>query len=94
MKNPQDIKVLLVEDDYLAGEMIKEILSNIGYIVLDRATDGSQAVEMMKNQALCHPGLLCDGRGWCGGKAPLCKKLGCRLQNSFFPAHRSSPWQL
>jgi AmiR/NasT family two-component response regulator len=49
MKNPQDIKVLLVEDDYLAGEMIKEILHDIGYIVLDRAVDGSQAVEMMKN---------------------------------------------
>lgn len=47
MKNPQDITVLLVEDDYLAGEMIKEILNEIGYTVLDRAMDGSQAVEMM-----------------------------------------------
>jgi len=49
MKNPQDISVLLVEDDYLAGEMIKEILNEIGYTVLDRAVDGSQAVEMIAN---------------------------------------------
>jgi AmiR/NasT family two-component response regulator len=47
MKNPQTINVLLVEDDYLAGEMIKEILHQIGYTVLGRAADGSQAVEMM-----------------------------------------------
>lgn len=51
MKHPQDISVLLVEDDYLAGEMIKEILNEIGYTVLDRATDGSQAVDMMNNFA-------------------------------------------
>ena len=51
MKNPQDISVLLVEDDYLAGEMIREILYESGYTVLDRATDGSQAVEMMNNLA-------------------------------------------
>jgi len=49
MKNPQDIRVLLVEDDYLAGEMIKEILHESGYTVLDRAMDGSQAVEMMND---------------------------------------------
>jgi AmiR/NasT family two-component response regulator len=51
MKHPQDIRVLLVEDDYLAGEMIKEILAETGYSVLGRATDGSQAVEMMNNFA-------------------------------------------
>ena len=51
MKNPQNINVLLVEDDYLAGEMIREILHEIGYTVLDRVTDGSQAVEMMTDLA-------------------------------------------
>lgn len=51
MKNPQNIRVLLVEDDYLAGEMVKEILNEVGYTVLERATDGSQAVEMMNDFA-------------------------------------------
>jgi AmiR/NasT family two-component response regulator len=49
MKSPRDIKVLLVEDDYLAGEMIREILSEVGYNILDRAIDGVQAVEMLTN---------------------------------------------
>lgn len=51
MRNPQDISVLLVEDDYLAGEMVREILLEIGCHVLDRAADGSQAVEMITNLA-------------------------------------------
>ncbi len=51
MKNPQDISVLLVEDDYLAGEMVREILLEIGCHVLDRASDGSQAVEVITNLA-------------------------------------------
>jgi AmiR/NasT family two-component response regulator len=46
MKTPQEIKVLLAEDDYLAGEMIKGILNEIGYTVVGRAIDGVQAVEM------------------------------------------------
>jgi AmiR/NasT family two-component response regulator len=51
MKDPQDISVLLVEDDYLAGEMIREILNEIGCNVMERAMDGSQAVQMIKDLA-------------------------------------------
>ncbi len=51
MKKPQNIKVLLVEDDYLAGEMIAQILSEGGYTVLDRVSDGTQAIERLTNCA-------------------------------------------
>jgi AmiR/NasT family two-component response regulator len=47
MKRPQAVRVLLVEDDYLAGEMIKEILYEMGYEVVGRATDGANALEMI-----------------------------------------------
>ncbi len=47
MKSPQDIRVLIAEDDYLVGEMIKEIFEEeIGYTIVGKATDGQQAVEM------------------------------------------------
>ncbi len=43
----QDIRVLIAEDDYLVGEMIKEIFEEeIGYTIVGKATDGQQAVEM------------------------------------------------
>ena len=46
MRNQQNVRVLIVEDDYLAGEMIKEMLREIGYTVVGRAMDGLQAIEM------------------------------------------------
>jgi two-component system cell cycle sensor histidine kinase/response regulator CckA len=46
MKDPQYVRVLIAEDDYLAGETIKEILKEIGYTVVGVAVDGQQAVEM------------------------------------------------
>jgi signal transduction histidine kinase len=47
MKNPRDIRVLIAEDDYLVGEMIKEIFEEeIGYTIVGKAADGQQAVEM------------------------------------------------
>jgi AmiR/NasT family two-component response regulator len=46
MKDQQDIRVLIAEDDYLAGEMIKQMLREIGYTVVGKAMDGLQVVEM------------------------------------------------
>jgi AmiR/NasT family two-component response regulator len=46
MKSPQDTHVLIVEDDYLAGEMIQEMIKEIGYTVVGKAMDGKQAVDM------------------------------------------------
>jgi AmiR/NasT family two-component response regulator len=46
MRNQQNVRVLIVEDDYLASEMIKEMLREIGYTVVGRAMDGLQAIEM------------------------------------------------
>lgn len=42
----KEIRVLLVEDQFLVGEMIAELVSEIGYKVIGRATDGQQAVEL------------------------------------------------
>ena len=46
MKDRQDIRVLIAEDDYLAAEMINQLLGRLGYTVVGRAVDGQQAVEM------------------------------------------------
>ncbi|MGD9100415.1 MAG: response regulator [Anaerolineae bacterium] len=47
MKDRQNIRVLIAEDDYLVGEMIKEMFEEAGnYTVVGKATDGLQAVEM------------------------------------------------
>jgi len=46
MRDPHDIRVLVAEDDYLARQMIKETLREIGYTVVGKAVDGRQAVEM------------------------------------------------
>jgi two-component system sensor histidine kinase/response regulator len=47
MKGRQNIRVLIAEDDYLVGEMIKEMFEEAGnYTVVGKATDGLQAVEM------------------------------------------------
>jgi len=47
MSNRENVRVLIAEDDYLASEMIKEALKEIGYIVVGRAVDGQQAIEMI-----------------------------------------------
>ncbi|MBN1995073.1 MAG: response regulator [Anaerolineae bacterium] len=53
MRNQQNnnIRVLIAEDDFLAGEMIKEMLREVGYTVVGRALDGAQAVEMVAQLA-------------------------------------------
>ncbi len=42
----REIRVLLVEDQFLVGEMIAELVSEVGYKVIGRAMDGQQAVEL------------------------------------------------
>ncbi|MCP4537649.1 MAG: PAS domain S-box protein [Chloroflexi bacterium] len=44
-----DIRVLIVEDDFLVSEMIRGILEGMGYIVVGVAADGYQAVEMAQS---------------------------------------------
>ena len=44
MDNP--VKVLIAEDDFLVGEMIQGVAEDAGCIVVGRALDGRQAVEM------------------------------------------------
>ncbi len=46
MTEKKDIRVLIAEDDYLVGETIKGLLDEIGYIVVGKATNGRQVVEM------------------------------------------------
>lgn len=47
MNPDQDnIYVLVVEDDYLAGEMIQEIVKDMGYIVVGKATNGMEAIDL------------------------------------------------
>jgi len=49
MNNRENIRVLIAEDDYLAGEMIKEVLKEIGHAVVGVAVDGRQATEMVQS---------------------------------------------
>jgi signal transduction histidine kinase len=49
MSNQRNIRVLLAEDDYLSGEMIKELLEEVKYTVVGEATDGLEAVEMAQS---------------------------------------------
>jgi AmiR/NasT family two-component response regulator len=49
MSNQQSVRVLIAEDDYLIGEMLKGLLEEIGYIVVGEAADGLEAVEMTQS---------------------------------------------
>ncbi len=44
----EKIQVLIAEDDFLVGEMIRGILQDIGYNHLGQAADGREAVEMVQ----------------------------------------------
>lgn len=48
MKTPADMRVLIVEDDFLVSEMIYGTLEDIGYTVIGKATNGLQAVQMTR----------------------------------------------
>ena len=49
MSNRENVRVLIAEDDYLAGEMIQEALKEMGYTVVGRALDGQQAIAMTQS---------------------------------------------
>jgi AmiR/NasT family two-component response regulator len=49
MSKPQDVRVLIAEDDYLISEMIKGLLEEIGYTAVGEAVDGLEAVEMTQS---------------------------------------------
>lgn len=45
MKRKNNIKVLIADDDFLIKELISHVLKDIGYKVLDAASNGKQAIE-------------------------------------------------
>jgi len=47
MEEKQQIRVLIVEDNAMVGEMTRGILRKLGYAVVGRATDGEHALRMM-----------------------------------------------
>ncbi len=46
MNTPETTRILIAEDDFLAGEMIKSLLGELGYTCAGKAVNGRQAVEM------------------------------------------------
>jgi len=48
MNAPKRVRVLIVEDDYWAGEMIKSLLQEAGHSVVGRAMSGEQAIERLE----------------------------------------------
>lgn len=48
MNPSKAIRVLVVEDDALVGEVIHALVEQIGYTVVGEASDGKQAVEMTR----------------------------------------------
>ncbi len=51
----RDIRVLIVEDEPLVGEMIHRMLDDMGYIVVGKAVDGLQAIEFTQT---CRPDVV------------------------------------
>ena len=49
MDDNQLTRVLIAEDDFLVGEMIEGALDDMGYIVIGKATNGRQAVELTQS---------------------------------------------
>ncbi|MFH1743776.1 MAG: response regulator [bacterium] len=45
MKGEKRIRVLIVEDEYLVGEMVKGVLEEAGFLVIGEASNGAEAVE-------------------------------------------------
>lgn len=48
MKEPGEIRILIAEDDFLAGEMIKSLVAEAGYKFVGKAVNGRQAIELTK----------------------------------------------
>ena len=49
------MKILIVEDDYPTGDLIKEYLSDLGFVNIDVTTNGESALNRMKEK---HYGLV------------------------------------
>ena len=49
MNVPKRVRALVVEDDYWAGEMIKSLLQEAGFVVVGKAASGGEAIEMLEN---------------------------------------------
>ncbi len=49
MSDPKNIRVLIVEDDYLVSKMVNGLLTKIGYTVVGKASDGLKAMEMTQS---------------------------------------------
>ncbi|MCP4540840.1 MAG: response regulator [Chloroflexi bacterium] len=49
MASHRNVRVLIAEDDYLSGEMIKELLEGMAYTVVGEAGDGLEAFEMAQS---------------------------------------------
>jgi len=49
MSNQENVRVLIAEDDYLVGEMIKGLLEEAGYTVIGEAADGLEVIEMVQS---------------------------------------------
>jgi len=45
----ENVRILIAEDDYLVGAMIKGALEEVGYAVVGEAADGLEAVEMTQS---------------------------------------------
>ena len=48
MKKKKNTRVLIVEDDHLIGEMIKELLNHSDYTIAGEASDGKEAIAMVE----------------------------------------------
>ena len=55
MSLQRDVRVLIAEDDYLVGEMIRGLLREIGYTVVGEASNGLEAVKMAES---LHPDVI------------------------------------
>jgi signal transduction histidine kinase len=49
MSNPKEVRVLIVEDESLVGEMIQGMLTAAAYQIAGRCTDGMQALELTQS---------------------------------------------
>lgn len=58
MKRHQNIRVLIVEDDFLVSEMIRGLLDELGYQVVGEAENGREAIKL--NQTLQPDVILMD----------------------------------
>ncbi|RME49425.1 MAG: response regulator [Caldilineae bacterium] len=48
MRPPHKVRVLMAEDDYLVGKMIRGMLEKIGYTIVGEATDGTEALSLVQ----------------------------------------------